>query len=149
MGVKKYFKSDSEKSFHKYFMSSEITITHQAALSHFTFSQAQHHNQPHPNEREVGWQRCARSLILSLSSLSSYRSHFVLVLLGFYDPCPPRYKEARLCKKWKAGFCPLFTHPDSFAGHAVNSLILSTGLRTWTLQSEFLGSDAHYQCGLG
>lgn len=50
------------KAFHRYFMSAKIIITHQAALSPSTFSQAQHQDQPCPNKREVKWDTTCKEL---------------------------------------------------------------------------------------
>lgn len=87
------FQSDSEKSFHKYFMNSEITITHQVVLSTSAASQTQHQDHRHPKRGVSGRESLCKELIPFIFDLGSHKSHLALVLLGFSDPCPPRYNE--------------------------------------------------------
>lgn len=87
------FQSDSEKSFHKYFMNSEITITHQLVLSTSAASQTQHQDYLHPKRGVSGGESWCKELIPFIRDLGGHKSHLALVLLGLYDPCPPRYNE--------------------------------------------------------
>lgn len=87
------FQSDSEKSFHTYFMNSEITITHQVVLSTVAASQTQPQDYLYPKRGVSGGESPCKELILFILYRGGRKSHLALVLLGFYDPCRPRYNE--------------------------------------------------------
>lgn len=153
-GVKICFKSDSEKSFHKYFMSSKITMNSQVVLSTSTTAQKWHQGQPHP-ERGVWdegspckelipcilWPRqsqipsCPGAARVSWSTSTQVQGRSQVILEMKHEILPIFHTFNLFCRKYSK---------RSHSKHQRRC----TG-QEHRLCSQIWGSDTYYQCDLG